>query len=340
MIRIGFIGTGYATPVSDWHTKGFLRDGRAVFTAVYNRTQESGENWAKRSGQNVVLCTSVEELLENCDAVLIATPNQTHYTYAKMAIEAGKHVLLEKPMALTADQSKELYQLALEAKVFCCVGYVYRYSEAVLRLKEIIRENMGEIYTIQASFGGTRLANPQVGMEWRMYESLSGSGALHDFGSHVIDMLHFVTGEKMTQVSCISDIYIEERMGKNGPERVETDDASCLNFRSGHAVGQMLLSRVGLGPMKIQISGQGGMVSMSMGENSSVIFQPKEKDGGYNKEPIQTFVPEEITEDWFYAQAADFLDGIEGKTVQSASFSDGFYVDKILSMAKESAGMK
>lgn len=337
MIRLGFIGTGSATPVADWHTQGFLRAGRARITAVFNRTQASSRRWAQRLSLDVRICASAEELLDQCDAVVVCTPNHTHYAYAVAAMDAGKHLLLEKPMTLSAVQAAEVEAAAKRARGYCSVGYVYRFAQPVRLLRKIVQERFGEIFTVHASMGGSRLADPRVGMEWRMREALSGSGALHDFGSHLLDTAHFVTGRRYSQVFCDRQTFIRQRPSENGLETVETDDSACLCLR-GAGLGEFLVSRVGLGPMALHIAGEGGMARLELGAKPSLTVWEKDRGGGYSGAEQAIALPRaETAADWFCGQAADFLDGVEGKPVIGASCSDGRYVDELLEAALRSA---
>lgn len=337
MIRLGLLGTGSTTSVADWHTQGFLKDGRARICGVYNRTRDSGLRWAERFGLEVRLCGAVDELLDCCDAVVICTPNDSHLEYAMAALAAGKHILLEKPMTLSGGQARELAQAAAGAGVLCRVGYVYRFSSLIQTARKQVRDRLGRVYTVDASMGGGRLADPRVGMEWRMYAGPAGSGALHDFASHLLDTAHFITGAPYTQAFCQKETFITGRNGPAGLEPVETDDSASLCLRGGCGLGNFLVSRVGLGPMTIRIVGEGGMVRLSMGPEAGLAVWEKPVGKGYSGSERQLGLPRETVEDWFRAQAADFLDGIEGKTSLGASFSDGRYVDGLLSAALRSA---
>ena len=112
MIKVGIVGTGKTFGIADYHAMGLVHDGRAKIAAVYNSTKESGLKWVARHGFNAKVCSSSQELLDIVDAVCICTPNAYHYQYAKEAIENSKDILIEKPLALTTEQCKELALLA------------------------------------------------------------------------------------------------------------------------------------------------------------------------------------------------------------------------------------
>ena len=157
MVRIGFWGTGSATGVADWHAAACLQDKRANLTAVYNRTPARSERWAARYSRDIRVCRSEEELLESCDAVVICTPNYLHREQAEEALAAGRHVLLEKPLACSESEAQNLQDTARRNRVFGAVGYVYRFAGPVIRMRQILQEEFGSLYTVTARLGGIRL---------------------------------------------------------------------------------------------------------------------------------------------------------------------------------------
>ncbi|MFR8255368.1 MAG: Gfo/Idh/MocA family protein [Ruthenibacterium sp.] len=337
MIRIGFIGTGQATGVAAWHARAFLQSGRAQITGVYNRMRASGQRWVSQFSCDIRVCASLEELMSRSDALVICTPNHTHHTYAMAAIAAGRHVLLEKPMALTEQQAAELEAAARQARTVCKVGYVYRFAQPVQRLKRLAQEHLGTLYMLDGHMGGVRLADAQVKMEWRMEPAAAGSGALHDFGSHLLDTAYFVSGNTVSSVFCMRETFISYRSGPNGPRAVETDDSASLSCKSGSMLSSFSVSRVGLGPMELSAVGEGGMAVLRLGGNASLTVQQKRKGGPYQKkEEIYTFDEGAQTQKWFCSQAEDFLNGIQGGPTLGAGFSEGAYVDRVLAAALRS----
>lgn len=344
LIRMGIIGTGTSVSIADWHTRGILHDGRACISAVYNRNQSTTQQWKSRFSMDVVACTTVEELLEACDAVVICTPNSTHFQYAIKALEAGKHVLLEKPMTLCKDQAGRLVRAAHQAGVYCTVGYTYRFTQAADQLRSLVRDYIGTVYTIQASLGGTRLADPEIGMDWRMYRELSGAGALGDFGSHLIDLAFFLTGKTFDNVFCQENIFIKKREGEKKQEQVETDDSAVLSLCGECGLGSFYVSRVGLDALRMHIAGEGGMARLSLDGEPTLCYWEKKTGGPYTGKQREITLKHEIPfEDWFNWEIQDFLDGIQGKPVRGASFQEGCYVEQVIyaaQCAKESGTCK
>lgn len=324
--------------MADWHTRGILHDRRAYVSAVYNRNKVTAERWKNKFSLDAVVCDTLDMLLESCDAVVVCTPNGTHFEYAMASLAEGKHVLLEKPMTMCPSQAARLQAAERQSGVYCTVGYTYRFTQVAEQLRSLIRNQIGSVYTVQASLGGTRLADPGIGMDWRMYHDLSGAGALGDFGSHLIDLTHFVTGEIFSTVYCHNHIFVTEREGRGGKEQVETDDSTVLCCDGPGGMGSFFVSRVGLDALRMHIAGEGGMARVTFGEEPTLRFWEKKIGGPYNGEQREIVLPREIPfEDWFNWEITDFLNGIEGKPTRGASFSDGYYVERVLDAAGRSA---
>ena len=195
-IRIGIVGAGTTVAIADRHVEGFLaQEGRCTVAAVCSRTLEGCRRLCIRHGlDGVRMTTRLEELLDVVDAVVLCTPNQFHLPYTERAVERGKAVLLEKPLGLQTAPPGQAERLLARRDARVMVAYVYRYTAVVERLRALLRQRMGRVYLAQASQGGTRLADPAVPLEWRMRRSASGSGALGDFGSHLLDLLQYAAG--------------------------------------------------------------------------------------------------------------------------------------------------
>src|SRR6476619_699335 len=104
-VKIGIIGTGY---IGNVHGRIYSRDDRAEIAALYDIVPERAERTARSIGGRV--CESREELLDNCDTVIVCTPNKTHREIATAAIDAGKHVFCEKPFSIGINDARQLYE--------------------------------------------------------------------------------------------------------------------------------------------------------------------------------------------------------------------------------------
>ena len=133
MIKVGFIGAG---DIALLHGEGVSQAQGAELSGIWNRTPAKAEEKARLFGCKVF--QSPEELIEAVDVVYVLTNMETHHLYAKQAIEAGKHVLVEKPTAVTIDEIEDLKSAAEKNSVQVAPVHNYIYEPSVLRAKEMI----------------------------------------------------------------------------------------------------------------------------------------------------------------------------------------------------------
>lgn len=335
MIRVGIIGTGNLVAIAHYHALGLLNDGRAEISAVLNSRKETAEKWVSEHGLNARVCGSIEEFMDNVDAVSICAPNKFHCGYAHDAIKAGKHFLVEKPMAVGIEEARAL-SAACKGYAPCnMTGFVYRFSGAVQQARKIVREQLGEIYTCTAWFGGKRLSNPTLPLEWRMVRESSGSGALGDFGSHLVDLADFVAGQRYEEVSAFTGTFIPQRMHKGVLSDVENDDAAAFIAKGSRGIGSYTVSRTGMDDVMLLITGEGGMVQLSLRNPSGLTCWEKLPDGGYTgKIRHYDFPDEKPFDSWFDGEMSAFLDWIEGKEHLAADVKQGLYVEEVLHAAE------
>lgn len=331
MIRIGIVGIGATVSIAHFHALGYLSDPRCRIAAVYDINTEGAHRFVKDHGLDAIVASSFDEMLDNVDAVSVCTPNAFHYCYASEALKKGKHVLVEKPMATSIGECSSLNNEAASACARSSIGLVYRFASPVAKARRIIEENFSKIYTVSGWFGGKRLADPSVPFEWRMDRAKSGTGAFGDFMSHLIDMASFITGCRIDTVSAFSSTFIKERSVPGGMRAVENDDATVLNARSGGTLMQFTVSRVGMDDVMMIVTGDGGMLQLSLRGNGSIVYWPKAKDGAYSGRMESIAIDGESNmEAWFKGEMPAFLDLIEGKESTAASIEEGYYVEKVI----------
>jgi predicted dehydrogenase len=169
-----------------------------------------------------------------------AGPNNLHAEPTIAAVQNGKHVLCEKPLGRTADESYDIWQAAARAGVKHMCAFNYRFVPAVRLAREMIEAGeLGDIYHFRGRYLQEWIIDPQFERVWRLDRSVAGSGALGDLGAHVIDLARFLVGE-ISSVSGIARTFIPERPGGT----VDVDDAfeATVEFESG-AVGTIEASR-------------------------------------------------------------------------------------------------
>lgn len=182
-VRIGIVGTGY---IGNVHGRIYSRDERAEVAALFDIVPERAERTARTIGGKV--CSSREELLENCDAVLVCSPNKTHKEIALHAIVEGKHVFCEKPFSIGIDDAAELRDAALNGKGVFQVGHNRRYAPVYAKLKELLQSDTAHSAHIKMNRG--ELKNPL----WTGDVNVTG-GFLYETTIHLFDMMRFQFGE-------------------------------------------------------------------------------------------------------------------------------------------------
>lgn len=182
-VKIGIVGTGY---VGNVHGNIYARESRAEVAALFDIIPEKAEQTARRIGGKV--CSSQDELLENCDAVLVCAPNKTHISIASTAIEAGKHVFCEKPFSIGLDDAAGLLAKADACEKVFQVGHNRRFAPVYTTLKDMLATDPAHSAHIKMNRG--ELKNPV----WTGDVNVTG-GFLYETTIHFFDMLRFQFGE-------------------------------------------------------------------------------------------------------------------------------------------------
>jgi UDP-N-acetylglucosamine 3-dehydrogenase len=201
-VRIGIIGCGSIARSA--HVPGFLASPHAELAGFASRTRGSAEATAEGCGSPAPIYDDWRELVEreDVDAVAICSPNAFHREQAVTAAKAGKHVLVEKPVAVSADEADEMIAAATEAGVVLQVAHNLRYVPSVLAARDAVGR-VGSIVGLRAAFGH---GGPQVWAKeasWFFDRARSGGGALIDMGIHIIDVVNFVTGLDAREVTAM-----------------------------------------------------------------------------------------------------------------------------------------
>ena len=182
LVKVGLCAFGMSGKV--FHAP-FLKEHPGFFmSAIVERSKdESKEKYPESK-----IFRSVEEMLENADIelVVVNTPVQTHFDYVKKALEAEKNVIVEKPFSVTISEAEELVKLASEKNLFFSVYQNRRFDRDYLQVKNILEDGkLGNLKEVEIRFD--RFRTEPSAKEHKENPKLSGSGALHDLGSHLID---------------------------------------------------------------------------------------------------------------------------------------------------------
>lgn len=182
-VRIGIVGTGY---VGNLHGQIYSQDARAEIAALFDIVPERAERTARAIGGRV--CTSRDELMANCDAVLVCAPNKTHPEIAAHAVAEGKHVFCEKPFAIGLENARNLLETANSSNKVFQVGHNRRFAPVYARLKELVANDAPHSAHIKMNRG--ELKNPV----WTGDTNVTG-GFLYETTVHLFDMMRFQFGE-------------------------------------------------------------------------------------------------------------------------------------------------
>lgn len=293
---------------------------------------------------------------EDIDIVDICTPGHLHAEVALAALAAGKHVLVEKPLANSVAECAELVAAAAAAPGRALLGFNYRRVPALALARELIAEGrIGRVQQARLSYLQDWLSDPEAPMTWRLRRQTAGSGALGDLGSHAVDQLHFLLGEQVTEVRGELRTFVSERPGPDGTEPVTVDDAAwaTLHTPSG-VVASLEVSRVATGrknSLAIELYGTTGSLRFDLESLNELLLNEvgdarttgartilvTEEQHPY----LQAWWPPGHVLGWdhtFTSQAADFLRAISTGEPVHADFADGLAVQRVLSAIETSHG--
>ena len=299
---------------------------------------------------------------DDIDIIDICAPGWMHAEIAIAALEAGKHVLLEKPLANTLAEAELMTAAAAKARargVQSMVGFNYRRVPALALARELIEEGrLGTVRHVRAAYMQDWLADPDSPMTWRLNKETAGSGALGDIASHAIDQVLFLLADSVSEVSGRLHTFTPVRPGKNGPEDVTVDDAAwaTLSLASG-AIASVEVSRVATGQknsLKLEIYGDKGAVLFDLENLNELTFLDATvpmREQGFRRilvnEPAHPYMdawwPQGHIIGWehtFTHEIRDFLAAIGSGGSPSPSFEEGLTVQRVLAAIEESANAK
>ncbi|MEU8054356.1 Gfo/Idh/MocA family oxidoreductase [Micromonospora oryzae] len=219
-LRVGMVGYAFmgAAHSQAWRTVNRVYDlpAQVRMALVCGRDTGKVAEAADRLGWEAHT-TDWRRLVESdeIDVVDICTPGDSHAEIALAALAAGKHVLCEKPLANTVAEAREMAAAAVAAQaagVRSMCGFTYRRVPAVTLMRQMVAEGrLGTIRHVRAAYLQDWIVDPQFPLVWRLQKDKAGSGALGDIGAHIIDMTQYVTGQRITGVSAITETFVKQR---------------------------------------------------------------------------------------------------------------------------------
>ena len=292
---------------------------------------------------------------DDIDIVDVCVPGHLHAEVAIAALEAGKHVIAEKPLANTMAEAEKMVATAKAARergVHSMVGFNYRRVPALaLAQRHIAEGRLGDVRQVRVSYLQDWLADDAAPMTWRLRRELAGSGALGDLASHAVDQVRFLLGQEVTAVNAMTHTFVPQRTGADGPEEVTVDDAAWGTLRTdGGAVVSLEVTRMATArknALGIEVYGSNGALRFDLeslnhldvcldGADSFSRQLVTEQHDPY----IDGWWPPGHVLGWdatFTNQASDFLAALAAGREPTPSFEDGIAVQRVLAAIEASS---
>ena len=379
VLRVGMVGYAFmgAVHAHAWRNAHRFFDLPITpeLTAVAGRNKEAVSAAAERLGF-ASMETDWRALVErdDIDVVDICTPGDSHAVIAVAALQAGKHVLCEKPLANTVDEAEQMAAVAraeAERGVWAMCGFTYRRTPALALARRLVEAGrIGTVRQVRAQYLQDWLHDPDAPMTWRLDKAKSGSGALGDLGAHLVDTTQWLTGQAITGVSAIVQTFVTSRplsgersglgghgeTGANAPRgEVTVDDAALFTARfADGAIATFEATRFALGrknALRVEINGTTGSIAFDFEENNVLQFfdgtEPVEEQGFRRilvTEPEHPYVSAWWPpghglgyEHGFTHQVVDLVSAIAENRQPAPSFEDGLMVQRVLGAVEDSA---
>ena len=365
-IRVGLIGAGFMGKTHLWSVRNlpfFYKTTdlgyEAEVSAVCASTPAHAEAFAAEYGiPHAAACPDEIIADPTIDAVDICTPNPLHFEVAKAALLAGKAVLCEKPLTVTAAEAEELAALAEERGVVCGTVLNNRFLAPVMRARQLVDEGrLGRILGFEFSYKHNSCIDPDRRVSWKQTAE-GGGGTWYDLGPHVVDLCHYLCGEFSYLLGKSQIVYPTHLMADGSTWKTNADEAFYLicGTKNG-AVGTVTVSKLTQGAndeLTFSVNGEKGSLSFSLMEPNYLSFYDATAVGspmggvrGYTRiecvgrypSPASGFPTVKAPQGWLRGHIgcmANFLSAVAHGTPCEPSFADGAYVQTILEAALES----
>ncbi|MDL2319255.1 Gfo/Idh/MocA family oxidoreductase, partial [Eubacteriales bacterium OttesenSCG-928-A19] len=279
-LRVGIVGAG------NWCENAHIPAYRAMpddvdIVAISDAEMDRARDVGKRHDIPLVF-HRLEDMINagNLDILSIITSRGEHFVPSCQAIKAGLDILCEKPIGHTLDEARELVRRLSDTEIVHHVGFTFRYSPAVQYAQRLIAEGfLGDIYHVQGFEQNGQLANPDTPLPRRGFSKATDSGALHGYGSHLIDLTRLLCGE-FDRVVGHEATYIKRRKVQEDPaetREVGVDDSTVwlATFENG-AHGVMQASKVAIGKAP-------GVEIRLYGSKAALWIRLVESPGGFDR---------------------------------------------------------
>ena len=321
-IHWGFIGCGVVTEKKSGPAFGKIDRSKVV--AVMRRNADKAKDYATRHGINTWY-TDAQQLIDDrtVTAIYVATPPSTHAEYAIAAMRAGKPVYVEKPMAASYEECKEMLRVSEETGVPCFVAYYRRTLPYFLRVKQLIDDGvLGDISNLQIRFAIPPYDTDynRDTLPWRVKKEIAGAGYFYDLASHQLDLLDFLFGPIANADGHTVNIA--------GLYDVEDSVSATFQFQSG-IVGSGSWSFIAPPNTRtdtIELVGTKGKLSFSTFMFTDIVLETSDGKTSYkeaNPDNIQYYLIKSIVE---YLQEK----GAEVSSTAESAARTNWVMDKIL----------
>lgn len=321
IIKWGFIGCGEATERRA--IPAFSQAEDAEIVAVMSRNLARAKAFAQKHGirrwyndaQNLVTDPDI-------DAVYIATPPSTHATYAVMALNAGKAVYVEKPLAIHYDECLRINRVAQARQLPCFVAYYRRYLPYFKRVKEIIESGtIGDVLTVQLRFAvpPREMDYSRTNLPWRLQPDIAGGGYFYDLAPHQLDILQHLFGPIVKAVGYSSN--------RGGLYQAEDTVSATMLFHGGMPASGTwcFVAHESAREDRVLVIGSKGQLSFSVFTYAPIHIQNEMGD---------QHIPVENPDNVQYPLLRDILDHLHGRgycACDSVSATPtNWVIDKIL----------
>jgi predicted dehydrogenase len=375
-LGVGMVGYAFMGAV---HSQAWRNAGRFFdlpydidMTALGGRDKDAVTAAAAKLGWSGVE-TDWRRLVErpDVDLVDVCTPGDSHCEISIAALEAGKHVLCEKPLANTVAEAEAMVAAAERAAqrgVRSMVAFNYRRVPALALARRLVADGrLGTIRHVRAQYLQDWIVDPQFPLVWRLQKDRAGSGALGDIGAHIVDAAQFVTGQKVTGVSAVTETFVKQRpllaatgggltaVAAEATGEVTVDDAALFTARlSDGALASFEATRFATGrknAMRLEINGSDGSLAFDFEAMNELQFHDatvESATGGFTKilvtEPDHPYLsgwwpPGHLIgyEHSFAHEVVDLLHDLAENRDPAPSFADGLQVQQVLAAVEASA---
>ncbi|SDW88810.1 Gfo/Idh/MocA family protein [Paenibacillus sp. CF384] len=345
-IKIGIIGLGGMANV---HMEYMAKIEGVSVTAVCDSNADAVERAGAKLGIPAEKqYTSYEAIIadSDVDAVLSITPNQVHHAIVKCCLQHGKPFMTEKPFTRTYSEALDLLQQYEENPIQSMVGFSYRYVPSFRYARDLVRS--GKLGTVRhifvqylQSWGVAMVGTP---MNWRYRSELTGTGALGDLGSHMVDAARFIVGE-ITEVSAQMKTFIVNRpdpaTGEDGIVDVDDFTGFLATLDCG-AAGVFQTSRNAYGSgnqLEVTIYGDLGTISVSCERGQELTWIQPQTDAA--DPTVSVSGVHKVPAHYHITQMQDFIDMLRGQVREELpSLLDGYRNQEVLEAIQQAAEQK